>query len=178
MHEAGSVDVPLFDVCVVHDTVERAEQEDGDEARVFDRPSAGVRSRLKQIAKKIDGDIFDQAFARGRAGSVEKDIVQANGIEIAGDAGLGPCREFPLPVVRRRLGDRCFYLRQALLAIAIAERGKHIVLGRKIEVEGAFCDVSGGCDLLDGGSSDILLKKQLLSSVHQFIAPFFRGLRS
>ena len=61
------VDVLLSEVRVVHNTVESAEQENGDEARVFDRPSVGVRASLKQIAKKIDGDIVDEPFACRRA---------------------------------------------------------------------------------------------------------------
>ena len=101
MHEAGSVDVLLFAMGVIDNAVEGAEQEDGDKTRVFDRPSVGARASLKQTAKKIDGDVVDEAFARGRARSVKKNVVQANGIEISGDGGLGPCRELPLPIVRR-----------------------------------------------------------------------------
>jgi hypothetical protein len=178
MNETGPVDVLLFDMRVVHNTVEGAEQEDGDETRVFDRPRVGVRAGLQQIAKKIDGDIFDQSFARRRAGAVEEHVVQPNGIEIAGGAGRGPFRKFPLPVVSRLLGDRGLYLRQALLPVAIAECGKHIVLGGKIEIEGAFGYIGVGCDLLDGGGCDAFSKKQLLSSVHQLIASFSWWLRS
>lgn len=47
VNEAGSVDVLLFDVRVVNDTVERAEQENSDEARGFDGPRAGARASLK-----------------------------------------------------------------------------------------------------------------------------------
>jgi hypothetical protein len=99
--EAGSVDALLFDMGVIDNAVEGAEQEDGDKTRVFDRPSVGTRASLKQIAKKIDGDVVDEPLSRGRARSVKKNVMQANGIEISGDGGHGPCRELPLPIVRR-----------------------------------------------------------------------------
>jgi hypothetical protein len=47
VNEVGSIHVSFFDMRVVNHTVERAEQENCDEARIFDGPSAGASAGMK-----------------------------------------------------------------------------------------------------------------------------------
>jgi hypothetical protein len=59
---------------------------------------------------------------------------------------------------------------------AFAERGTYVLFGRKIEVKRPFGNVRGGCDLLDRGRPDPVLKNQTLGGVHQLVTPLFRRL--
>jgi hypothetical protein len=67
--------------------VQAAKQEDSGETRVVDPPRSRANAGPQQAGKMIDHDIINQTFPRRRAEIVKENVVQPDGLKVAGDGG-------------------------------------------------------------------------------------------
>ncbi len=164
-------------MCGIDRAVQSAKQKHSHKSRIVNRPRPSVNASLQQLRKMIDYDVVDESFPPARTRPIKNYVVKPHGFEISGDTRTRPRRQLSLPIVVPFFCDRRSYFRQELLRKSFGKRRKHVILGRKIKIEGTLRDVSARCNLLDRRRPNALLEKQALRGVHNFAAPLFRRLR-
>src|SRR5277367_6743534 len=105
---------------VIHNAMQPIKQEDRHETSIVNGPRAGRNAAPQQFRQMIDNNVLHQARPRGRARTVEENIVQLRGIEITVDSSRSPRSQLPLPVPFPNLRDRRSYPLQKLLPEAAA----------------------------------------------------------
>ncbi len=104
----------------------------GGKARIVERPGSGGCAARQKADQMIDRRIGVEIFARVRLRLAKDDVVHAHRLQVHRGSRGRPKPRAALPVAGALRVDRRLQLHDEPVGEAIAERGEHVFLGRKI----------------------------------------------